>query len=295
MIEGNSRTRRPLVMRPARVPEGFVPKTTSSESMWPRWGSPHLYTLDVKRPRPSRLLFATTLMSSMVVVVVCGGILLTSFRGCSRVRSAVDRSARRLDRLGRGNSLPGARSTEAKRTAVLLQNVQRSFKFLLFVCVRLLQRILEELAVDGRARRHSSGSPADPECHQSPDAYGQVAAVANDARFTQLACTGASYLAGITGAESFPQGSVYSSAFLDPYTVGAPTIPSGGAASVPAEFGEVTTDGTPSNVNSAYTSANPNLVLLTLGADDLKFVNVSTVRIEWNVPSRRHGIGTADR
>jgi hypothetical protein len=127
-----------------------------------------------------------------------------------------------------------------------------------------------------------SGSPADPECHQSPDAYGQIVSAANDAQFTQLACTGASYLAGITGAESFPQGSVYSSAFLDPYTVGAPTVPSDGAASVPAQFGGVTTDGTPSNVNAAYSSAKPNLVLLTLGADDLKFVNILSACIEWN-------------
>jgi hypothetical protein len=127
-----------------------------------------------------------------------------------------------------------------------------------------------------------AGSSAYPECHQSPDAYGQIVAAAYDARFTQLACTGASYLAGITGAESFPQGSIYSSGFLDPYTVGAPTVPSGGAASVPAQFGDIATDGTPSNVNSAYTSANPNLVLLTLGADDLKFVNILTACIEWN-------------
>jgi hypothetical protein len=127
-----------------------------------------------------------------------------------------------------------------------------------------------------------SGSPAYPECHQSPDAYGQITAAANNAKFTQLACTGASFLAGITGAESFAQGSVYSSAFLNPYTVGAPTVPSGGAASVPAQFGNIASDGTPSSVNAAYTSAKPNVVLLTLGADDLKFVSILTACIEWN-------------
>jgi hypothetical protein len=127
-----------------------------------------------------------------------------------------------------------------------------------------------------------SGSPANAECHQSPDAYGQIVADAHKARFAQLACTGATYLAGVTGPESFAQGSVYSSPFLAPYTVGAPTVPSGGAASVPPQFGDIGSDGTPSNVNPAYTSANPNVVLLTLGADDLKFVSILTACIEWN-------------
>jgi hypothetical protein len=57
-----------------------------------------------------------------------------------------------------------------------------------------------------------SGSPAYPECHQSPDAYGQIVAAGYAAKFAQLACTGASYLTGITGSERFPQGSIYSSA-----------------------------------------------------------------------------------
>ena len=127
-----------------------------------------------------------------------------------------------------------------------------------------------------------SGSPTYPECHQSPDAYGEIVAHAYNAKFTQLACTGASYLTGITGDESFPQGSVYSSAFLGPYTVGAPTIPSGGAASVPPQFGDIASGGTPSQVNSVYTTANPNVVLVTLGADDLKFVSILTACIEWN-------------
>jgi hypothetical protein len=127
-----------------------------------------------------------------------------------------------------------------------------------------------------------SGTPTYPECHQSPDAYGEIVAHADNARFTQLACTGASYLAGITGSEPFPQGSSYPSAFLAPYTVGAPTVPSGGTTSVPAQFGDIASNGTPSHVNSAYTSANPNLVLVTLGADDLKFVSILTACIEWN-------------
>ena len=135
-----------------------------------------------------------------------------------------------------------------------------------------------------------SGSPVYPECHQSPDAYGQIVADAYDAKFTQLACTGASFLAGITGDESFPQGSIYSSAFLGPYTVGAPTVPSGGAASVPAQFGDVGNQRyCRAKSNSAYTSANPNVVLLTLGADDLKFVDILTACIEWNyIPSGPH-------
>lgn len=124
-----------------------------------------------------------------------------------------------------------------------------------------------------------SGSPAYPECHQSPDAYGQIVAAAAAATFTQLACTGASYLAGITGDETFAQGDVYPSAFLDPYTVGAPKVPGGGSASVPPQFGHISDSGTPSNVNTAYSSANPNVVLLTLGADDLRFVDILTACI----------------
>jgi hypothetical protein len=127
-----------------------------------------------------------------------------------------------------------------------------------------------------------SGSPAYPECHQSPDAYGEIVAGAHKATFTQLACTGATYLAGVTGPESFAQGSVYSSPFLAPYTVGAPTEPADGAASVPAQFGDIGSDDTPSKVNPAYVSAHPNVVLLTLGADDLQFVSILTACIEWN-------------
>jgi hypothetical protein len=141
-----------------------------------------------------------------------------------------------------------------------------------------------------------SGSPAYPECHQSPDAYGHIVAAAYAAKFTQLSCTGASYLTGITGSEEFSQGSVTSSAFLSPYTVGAPTVPSGGAASVPAQFGNISATGEPSNLNSAYTSANPNVVLLTLGADDLKFVDILTACIEWNYnPADPQALSSRDR
>ncbi len=123
-----------------------------------------------------------------------------------------------------------------------------------------------------------SGSTAYPECHQSPDAYGKIVSAAYAAKLTQLACTGASYLTGITGSEPFEQGDVYWSAFLGPYTVGAPTV----TTSVPPQFGDIAADGTPSNVNPAYTAANPKVVLLTLGADDLKFVDILTACIEWN-------------
>lgn len=123
-----------------------------------------------------------------------------------------------------------------------------------------------------------SGSPTYPECHQSPDAYGEIVAAASHASFTQLACSGATYLAGVTGNEAFVQGSVYSSAFLGPYTVGAPT----GSSSVPPQFGDIATDGTPSSVNAAYTTAKPNVVLLTLGADDVKFLEIVTACLEWN-------------
>lgn len=95
--------------------------------------------------------------------------------------------------------------------------------------------------------------PPYPDCHESKYAYGQVVAASFPrARFTQLGCTGATFDKGIAGAWS---------------------------SSVPAEFGNWDTK---ANLNSRYTDAKPDLVLVTLGADDVQFVNVVTQCIKSN-------------
>ncbi|HWC37695.1 MAG TPA: hypothetical protein VG476_04150 [Acidimicrobiales bacterium] len=86
------------------------------------------------------------------------------------------------------------------------------------------------------------------QCHQTTAAYGAVVARARQARFTNLACTGATYVDGITGPWSFS---------------GKPTAP--------AQFGDWTTK---ANLNPVYDQAAPDLVLVTFGADDVKFKDV---------------------
>ena len=90
------------------------------------------------------------------------------------------------------------------------------------------------------------------DCHQSADAYGKVlAATYPKATFTQLACTGATFDKGISGPWS---------------------------ATVPPEFGNWDTH---TALNPRYTAADPNLVLVTLGADDVKFVDIVTQCAEY--------------
>jgi len=91
-----------------------------------------------------------------------------------------------------------------------------------------------------------------PGCHVSPDAYGNVVARTLHARFTTFACTGASYTNGITAPE-------VSSGILTTTTLR------------PAEFGDW---GNGLDLNPAYDAARPDLVLVTLGADDLQFTHV---------------------
>ncbi|MGA7417481.1 MAG: SGNH/GDSL hydrolase family protein [Acidimicrobiales bacterium] len=90
------------------------------------------------------------------------------------------------------------------------------------------------------------------DCHQSADAYGHVlAATYPKASFTQLACTGATFDKGISGPWS---------------------------ANVPPEFGNWDTR---TALNPRYSAADPNLVLVTLGADDVKFVDIVTQCAEY--------------
>jgi lysophospholipase L1-like esterase len=93
-----------------------------------------------------------------------------------------------------------------------------------------------------------------PDCHTSPAAYGNLVAAAYGAAFTQFACTGASFDDGIA-TERASEGTVYR----------------------PAEFGnwERRTE-----LNAAYDAANPDLVLITLGADDVDFSGIVTDCVE---------------
>jgi lysophospholipase L1-like esterase len=91
-----------------------------------------------------------------------------------------------------------------------------------------------------------------PGCHVSPDAYGTVVARNLNARFSTFACTGAQYENGIVNPET--------DAGLLVNTVLRP-----------AQFGDYATG---VNLNAAYDAARPDVVLVTLGADDLQFVPV---------------------
>ena len=99
---------------------------------------------------------------------------------------------------------------------------------------------------------HWVGGTANPtwagpyqQCHQTTAAYGAVVAQARKARFTNLACTGSTYPNGITGPWSFPPEPI-----------------------APAQFGDWTTK---ANLNPVYDQAAPDVVLVTFGADDVKF------------------------
>jgi lysophospholipase L1-like esterase len=90
--------------------------------------------------------------------------------------------------------------------------------------------------------------PPYPECHDSPDAYGYKVAKAFGATFTLFACTGASFDSGIAAAEV-----------------------SGSTTYRPAQFGNWATQ---QELNADYDTANPDLVLITLGADDVDFSDI---------------------
>lgn len=87
-----------------------------------------------------------------------------------------------------------------------------------------------------------------PLCHDSPYAYGQVVARALRARLFQFACSGASYKAGIVATQTLSSG-----------------------AKRPAQFGPG-----PYVQPPLYRQANPNIVLVTLGANDIGLIPVAT-------------------
>ena len=92
-----------------------------------------------------------------------------------------------------------------------------------------------------------------PDCHQSGKAYGNLVATSRDAELTMLACTGGGYPAGIVTPE-----------------VGL--LPSEKTANFgPPQFGDWATQ---TDLNPAYDAARPDLVLVTLGADDIGFAKI---------------------
>ena len=87
--------------------------------------------------------------------------------------------------------------------------------------------------------------PPYPDCHVSQDAYGNAVAEYFGATLTQFACSGATFADGIAAPET-----------------------DGDAEYRPAEFGNWDTQ---TDLNPEYDSVKPQVVLVTLGADDLQF------------------------
>ncbi len=85
-----------------------------------------------------------------------------------------------------------------------------------------------------------------PECHDSGYAYGQLLSAALRTNFVTLACTGASYAEGIIGPERVEN------------SFGIVT------ETVPAQF-----------PSAAYDAAEPDAVVMTYGADDVKFSSIA--------------------
>ena len=100
-----------------------------------------------------------------------------------------------------------------------------------------------------------TGGASDPtwegeyqDCHQDTHAYGEVVAAALDASLAKFACTGATYLNGLTAPQTY-EGTTYR----------------------PAQFGDWSTM---SDLNEAYDAAEPDVVVLTFGADDVEFTSI---------------------
>jgi lysophospholipase L1-like esterase len=92
--------------------------------------------------------------------------------------------------------------------------------------------------------------PPYPGCHDSPDAYGNLLATAFGSTFHQFACTGATFASGIVDTEVFK-----------------------GSQLRPPQFGNWATQ---QGLNADYDAASPDLVLVSLGANDVQFVNILT-------------------
>jgi lysophospholipase L1-like esterase len=101
---------------------------------------------------------------------------------------------------------------------------------------------------------HASWPEPHPDCHHSPDAYGNAVAASFGARFATFACTGAQFDNGIATAEVY-----------------------GGTTYRPPQFGDWATQ---IGLNAEYDAAQPDLVLVTLGADDVHFVKIVTSCVE---------------
>jgi hypothetical protein len=87
-------------------------------------------------------------------------------------------------------------------------------------------------------------------CHQSVQAYGDLVAAAFDAELAKFACTGSTYDNGIA-FDRRSNGQFYE----------------------PAQFGDWVSM---TKLNPLYDAAKPDLVIITLGADDVSFVDIVT-------------------
>jgi len=105
---------------------------------------------------------------------------------------------------------------------------------------------------------HATWPGPDPLCHDSPFAYGQVLARTDGARFTQFACTGATFEHGVA-APKYKYG-LFSTSLVQP-----------------AQFGNWSTR---RYLNAAYDRARPDVVLVTLGADDVTFTEIVKACVE---------------
>ena len=87
-------------------------------------------------------------------------------------------------------------------------------------------------------------------CHDSAMAYGNLVAASLGAKLAKFACTGSTYDNGILFDRRY-NGQLYR----------------------PAQFGDWTSK---TKLNAAYDAAEPDLVILTFGADDVSFVDIVT-------------------
>ncbi len=111
---------------------------------------------------------------------------------------------------------------------------------------------------DGPKDPHPTWLGPYQQCHESRFAYGQVlTGQFRRARLTQLACTGSTFAKGVAGPWS---------------------------EDVPAQFGN---PAQPSTLNPRYRAARPNLVLVTLGANDVGFLSIAKACILAGLASKK--------